>query len=33
MASDMEDIKNHLVDDNMIVKKRTDGIIVKMFPQ
>jgi len=33
MASDVEEIKNHLVDDNMIVKKGTTGISVKVFPQ
>lgn len=33
MASDIEDIKNHLVDDNMIVKKGTDRLSVKVFPQ
>jgi len=33
MASDMEEIKNHLVDDNMVVKKGTTGISVKIFPQ
>lgn len=29
----IEEIKNHLVDDNMIVKKGTAGITVKLFPQ
>lgn len=33
MASDMEEIKNHLVDDNMVVKKGKEGISVKIFPQ
>lgn len=33
MASDMEEIKNHLVDDNMVVKKGTNRITVKVFPQ
>lgn len=33
MASNMEEIKNHLVDDNMVVKKGTEGIAVKVFPQ
>lgn len=33
MTSDMEEIKNHLVDDNMVVKKGTEGITVKVFPQ
>ena len=33
MASDMEEIKNHLVDDNMVVKKGTHRITVKVFPQ
>lgn len=33
LASDMEEIKNHLLDDNMIVKKGTAGISIKMFPQ
>lgn len=33
MASDMEEIKNHLVDDNMVVKKGTSGISVKVFLQ
>jgi len=27
------EIKIHLVDDNMVVKKGTSGIIVKIFPQ
>lgn len=31
--SDMEEVKNHLLDDNMIVKKRSTGIFVKVFPQ
>lgn len=31
--SDMEEIKNHLLDDNMIVKKGSTGISVKVFPQ
>ena len=29
----IEDIKNHLVDDTMVVKKGTNGITVKLFPQ
>lgn len=33
IEQDIEDIKNHLVDDNMVVKKGTDGITVKLFPQ
>lgn len=33
MASDIEKIKNHLIDDNMVVKKGTEGLVVKMFPQ
>ncbi|KLU69150.1 MAG: hypothetical protein RHS_5032 [Robinsoniella sp. RHS] len=33
MEKDMEKIKNHLVDDSMVVKKGTKGIMVKMFPQ
>ncbi len=33
MANDMEDIKNHLVDDNMLVKKGTNRLSVKIFPQ
>lgn len=33
MASDMEEIKNHLVDDNMVVKKGASGISVKVFPR
>lgn len=33
MAGDMEEIKNHLVDDNMVVKKGTSGITVKVFLQ
>lgn len=33
MASDVEKIKNHLVDDNMVVTKGTTGITVKVFPQ
>jgi len=33
MASDVEEIRNHLVDDNMVVKKGTTGITVKVFPQ
>ena len=28
-----DDYKNHLVDDNMVVKKGTDRITVKLFPQ
>lgn len=31
--SDMEEIKNRLLDDNMIVKKGSNGISVKVFPQ
>lgn len=31
--SDMEEIKNRLPDDNMIVKKGSTGISVKIFPQ
>ena len=30
---DGEEIKIHLVDDNMVVKKGTSGISVKIFPQ
>lgn len=33
IEQNIEDIKNHLVDDNMVVKKETDGITVKLFPQ
>ena len=33
MASDLEEIKNHLVNDNMVVKKGTFAITVKVFPQ
>lgn len=33
MEKDMEKLKNHLVDDSMVVKKGTQGITVKMFPQ
>ena len=33
MEKNVEEIKNHLVDDNMMVKKGTDGIRVKVFPQ
>lgn len=33
LASDMEEIRNHLVDDNMVVRKGTQGITVKVFPQ
>ena len=33
LEQNIEDIKNHLVDDNMVVKKGTDGITVKLFPQ
>ena len=33
MEQNIEDIKNHLVDDNMVDKKRTDRITVKLFPQ
>lgn len=29
----MGDIKNHLVDNNMVVKKGTDGITLILFPQ
>lgn len=29
----IEDIKDYLVDDNMVVKKGTDRITVKLFPQ
>ena len=31
-ASNIEEIKNHLVDDNIVVKKGTTGITVKMLP-
>lgn len=33
IEQNIEDIKNHLVDDNRVVKKGTDGITVKLFPQ
>lgn len=33
LKSDIEEIKNHLLDDNMVVKKGSKGISVKMFPQ
>lgn len=33
LESDMEEIRNHLLDDNMIVKKDNNGISIKMFPQ
>lgn len=33
IEQNIEDIKNHLVNDNMVVKKGTDGITVKLFPQ
>lgn len=33
MESDIEEIKNHLIDDSMIVRKGTKGIAVKIFPQ
>ena len=33
ISADMEDIKNQLLDDNMIVKKGTKGLSVKVFPQ
>ena len=33
IEQNMEDIKNHLVDDNMVVKKGTNRITVKVFPQ
>lgn len=29
----LQEIKNHLVDDNMVVKKGTNRITVKVFPQ
>ncbi|SHM99423.1 Helix-turn-helix [Anaerosporobacter mobilis DSM 15930] len=31
-TSNIEEIKNHLVDDNIVVKKGTTGITVKMLP-
>ena len=31
MAKDLEEIKNHLVDDSMVVKKGAQGITVKVF--
>ena len=31
--SDMEEIKNRLLGDNMIVQKGSKGISVKVFPQ
>ena len=31
IEQNIEDIKNHLVDDNMVVKKGTDGITVKLY--
>ena len=33
LESDIEEIKNQLLDDNMVVKKGSKGISVKMFPQ
>ena len=33
IEQNIEDIKNHLVDDNMVVKKGTNRITVKVFPQ
>ena len=33
VPQNIEDIKNHLVDDNMVVKKGTNGFTVKLFPQ
>ena len=33
IEQNIEDIKNHLVDDNMVVKKGTEEITVKLFPQ
>lgn len=33
LERDMEEIRNHLLDDNMIVKKDNNGISIKMFPQ
>lgn len=33
MVSDVEEIKNHLVDDNMVVQNGTPVITVKVFPQ
>ena len=33
IEQNIEDIKNHLVDDNMVVKKGTNGFTVKLFPQ
>ena len=32
-SADMEDIKNQLLDDNMIVTKGSNGLSVKVFPQ
>ena len=32
ISADMEEIKSHLLDDSMIVKKGTHGLSVKMFP-
>ena len=33
IEQNIEDIKNHLVDDNMVVKKGTDGITVKLYSE
>lgn len=33
MVTDMEEIKNHLVYDSMVVQKETQGITVKGNPQ
>lgn len=33
IEENIEEIKNHLVDDNMVVKKGTDGITVKLYSE
>lgn len=33
IEQNIEDIKNHLVDDNMVVKKEPTELLVKVFPQ
>jgi hypothetical protein len=32
MANNMIEVKNHLVDNNMVVKKGTTGFTAKVFP-
>jgi len=33
IEENIEEIKNHLVDDNMVVKKGADGITVKLYSE